>query len=106
MIKEIHVKEMDRLRPFLAELAAYHNAVSLHHKGDYPARDMETVLRSFAKESQDGQEAVAVAEEDGIWQGFVSVRVEKGEGSIGFLFVRHEARVKGLGRALMDWAMA
>lgn len=105
MIAVISAKETVGLRPFLAELAAYHNSVSLYHKGQYPARDMEKVLQNLSQDCQSGQGAVAVAEKNGIWQGFVSVRIEKKEGSIGFLFVRQEARGKGLGQALMDWAM-
>ncbi len=106
MIREIGADEAERLRPFLDQLAAYHNSVSLYHKGLYPAKDMDTVIRNFQTQIQCGTGTVAVAEEKETWQGFVSVEASHGEGTLGFLFVTETARGKGLGRALMDWAMA
>lgn len=105
MIRKIEADEVEWLRPFLDQLAAYHNAVSLHHKGFYPARDMDTVIQNFHESIQRGMGAVAVADENGTWQGFVSVEAGHGEGALGFLFVKETVRGKGLGRALMDWAM-
>lgn len=106
MIREIHVEEVPRLRPFLEALAVYHNQVSLHHRGMYPAKNIDCMLENLAAEIRAESGAAAVLENGNGWQGFASIHKENGEGTIGFLFVAEKFRGKGLGRLLMDWAVA
>lgn len=106
MIREIRAEEVPRLRPFLEALAVYHNQVSLHHEGMYPAKNIDGMLETLAAELRMGSGAAAVLENGDGWQGFASIHKENVEGTIGFLFVAEEFRGKGLGRLLMDWAVA
>ena len=40
-MREITAADVQKLAPCLQALAAHHNAVSTHFKGDYPSRPIE-----------------------------------------------------------------
>ena len=67
-LRIIDDKEVPRLKPCLAALAAHHNSVSLHFQGTYPSRPYEQTLELFSAALAQGRPQIAVLEErSSIW---------------------------------------
>ncbi len=104
-MREIQSNEIEKLYECLESLTEHHNKVSLNHKGTYPTRAHEVVLNEFANQVTSGYSKIAVAEEKGRIVGFCKIDLNKACGYLAYLVVIEEYRNKGIGQALMSWAM-
>ena len=104
-LRIIDDKEVPRLKPCLAALAAHRNSVSLHFQGTYPSRPYEQTLELFSAALAQGRSQIAVLEERSSILGFCKVDLAAGSGKIDDLIVLPEHRGRGCGKLLMDWAM-
>ena len=102
---EITAADVQKLAPCLQALAAHHNAVSTHFKGDYPSRPIEETLRHFAQALRGQSARSAAIEAENRIAGFCKIDLCGADGKLDYLVVLPEARGKGYGRQLMDWAM-
>ena len=98
-------EEIPALEDCLRQLADYHNQVSLHHRGSYPARPIARVLEEFSAAVAAGTSQIAVVEKDGRTAGFAKVDLHRDTGKLDYLLVCQPFRGQGLGKVLMDWAM-
>lgn len=105
-IRRIAAEETVRLRPLLEELAMYHNSVSLHHAGAYPAHSIEDQLRAAAEDVRSGKAEIYAAECGGEIIGFGMIFAECGEGVIKYLVIAEAQRGRGIGRRLMGTVLA
>lgn len=105
-IRVMAPEEIGCLRPLLEELAAYHNRISLHHAGAYPAHPIAEQLTAMEADVRDGRAAVYVAENGEEIYGFCMLSVTDGAGAIKYLIVTEAQRGKCLGRRLMDAVLA
>lgn len=104
-MREITADEIPRLRACLAALAAHHNRVSVHFAGHYPNRPFEETLDRFEQMLASGASRIAVIEENGGIIAFCKIDCIDAHGKLDYLIVLPQARRRGYGRALMDWAM-
>lgn len=105
-MRELQASEVDLLRESVEALSAYHNAVSRHFAGAYPARPCEQTLAAFTASLAAGESRIAVIEDGGAVAGFCKIDLHSTDGKLDYLFVAAAHRGKGCGGTLMDWAMA
>ena len=79
-LRIIDNKEVPRLKPCLAALAAHHNSVSWHFQGTYPSRPYEQTLELFSAALAQGRSQIAVLEERSNILGFCKVDLAAGRG--------------------------
>lgn len=105
MPREITEKEVGALRACIQALSEHHNRVSVNFKGSYPSRPYEQTLDLFREALHKHDSHIAVVEENEQIVGFCKVDFHGEKGKLDYLVVLEEARKKGYGRCLMDWAM-
>ena len=103
-VRELSYSEAGRLVPYLEELAAYHNEVSVFFKGKYPKNPVSQTIASFEEDIKSGSSKVGVIECDGEIAGFCKIGISGIDGKVDYLIVSRKYRKKGFGAALMDWA--
>jgi ribosomal protein S18 acetylase RimI-like enzyme len=106
VVREITADEVDRLRPCLQDLAAYHNKVSLHFKGAYPRGTDDDRLIWFKEDLDEHKSLIGVVEEAGEIAGFCKLNFAGTDGTLDILIVLGKYRGRGFGKLLMDWAIA
>ena len=104
-MKELTAGEVYGLEECLKELAEHHNAVSVNFKGCYPKRPFREIMESFEKDVREGKSRIAVVTNGEKILGFCKADLSGTEGKVDYLIVLKEARGKGYGDLLMDWAM-
>ena len=104
-MRELAENEVYALEECLRELADHHNKVSALFGGTYPKHPFRETLASFEGDVRNGLSRIAAAEEDGKVLGFIKADIRSGDGKIDYLVVRKEARGKGYGKQLMEWAL-
>ena len=104
-MRELTGGEIGILEECLKELAGHHNRVSVNFKGAFPKRPYEETLASFRKDVESGKSRIAVAEDGEKILGFCKIDAAGPEGAVDYLIVLKEARGRGCGKLLMDWAL-
>ena len=104
-MRELAYTEVYMLEECLRELAGHHNKVSVLFKGCYPKRPCSETLKAFENDVRSGRSRIAVVEGEGKTLGFCKTDVCGEEGKIDYLVVLREARGRGYGNTLMEWAM-
>ena len=104
-MRELTDTETGRLEECLRELACHHNEVSAHFRGLYPRRPVPETLAAFAEDLRSGRSRIAAVEEGDRILGFCKTDLVGTEGTVAYLVVLREARGKGYGGLLMDWAL-
>lgn len=104
-MREMTYNEVYRLEECLKALAEHHNEVSTYFRGLYPKKPFAETLASFEKAVESGKSRIAVVENNEKILGFCKIDIEKPTGKIDYLIVLREARGKGFGDDLMEWAM-
>lgn len=105
-VRELRATELEQLRPCLQELAAYHNKVSLYFKGVYPRITDEERLKKFNTELKDNMALIGVVMYSREIAGFCKLSFAGTDGNLDILIVREKYRNRGLGKKLMEWAIA
>ncbi|MGM9528655.1 MAG: GNAT family N-acetyltransferase [Phascolarctobacterium sp.] len=106
IIKELAPAETEQLLPCLEALDAYHNAVSVHFSGSYPARENRVKLAEFKQCLKDGASKIAGVFQESDLLGFCKIDLFEDHGKLDYLVVLPGVRGKGLGDMLMQWALA
>lgn len=106
VIKELAPAETEQLLPCLEALDAYHNAVSVHFSGSYPARENSMKLADFKRSLKDGTSKLAGVFQESDLLGFCKIDLFEDHGKLDYLVVLPGARGRGLGDMLMQWALA
>lgn len=106
LLRLLSAGETAKLAPCLAELAAYHNDVSINFKGCYPGKPFAETLAAFAQSLAAGTSQIAVLETGEEIAGFCKIDFEGSMGKLTHLVVLPKYRGCGCGKQLMDWAMA
>lgn len=104
-MREISSKETCRLYDCMEDLAKHHNEVSVYFKGGYPTISSKEVIRQFAEDLEKGISHIAVMEDGEKIIGFCKISIVKDSGFLDYLSVLEEERGKGLGSALLEWAL-
>ena len=104
-MREIGSKETYRLYDCMEDLAKHHNEVSVYFKGGYPTISSEEILRKFAEDLENGISRISVMEDGDKVIGFCKINIVKDNGFLDYLSVLEEERGKGIGTALVDWAL-
>ena len=73
IIKELAPAETEQLLPCLEALDAYHNAVSVHFSGNYPARANSVKLAEFKQSLNNGKSKIAGAFRESDLLGFCKI---------------------------------
>ena len=106
VLKELAPAETEQLLPCLEALDAYHNAVSVHFSGSYPARENSVKLAEFKRSLKDGTSKLAGVFQESDLLGFCKIDFFESHGKLDYLVVLPGARGRGLGGMLMQWALA
>ncbi|MGM9570281.1 MAG: GNAT family N-acetyltransferase [Phascolarctobacterium sp.] len=106
VLKELAPAETGQLLPCLEALDAYHNAVSVHFSGSYPARENSVKLAEFKQSLEDGTSKIAGVFQESDLLGFCKIDLFASYGKLDYLVVLPRARGRGLGDKLMQWALA
>ena len=106
VLKELVANEMEQLLPCLEALDAYHNAVSVHFSGSYPAKENSVKLAGFMQSIKAGTSKIVGVFQESSLLGFCKIDFLEQYGKLDYLVVLPEARDKGLGDMLMQWALA
>ena len=106
VLKELVANEMEQLLPCLEALDAYHNAISVHFSGSYPAKENSVKLAGFMQSIKAGTSKLVGVFQDSSLLGFCKIDFLEQYGKLDYLVVLPEARDKGLGDMLMQWALA
>lgn len=106
VLKELVANEMEQLLPCLEALDAYHNAVSVHFSGSYPAKENSVKLAGFMQSIKDGTSKIVGVFQESSLLGFCKIDFLEQYGKLDYLVVLPEVRGKGLGDILMQWALA
>lgn len=104
-MREITINEVYKLEECLKALAEHHNEMSTYFKGQYPKKPFKETLASFEKDLASGKSRIAVIENEEKILGFCKIDLEGTSGKIDYLIVLGEARGKGYGNALIEWAL-
>ena len=104
-MRKLAYEDVYRLEECLRELAGHHNGVSVHFRGQYPKKPFAETLASFREDVRSGRSEIGVVEEAGKIAGFCKADFDGVEGTVAYLIVRKEARGKGYGDMLLEWAM-
>ena len=104
-VRELSHGEVYRLEGCLKELAGHHNEVSENFRGRYPKKPFGETLASFERDLRSGRSRIAVIESGEKILGFCKISADGEEGTVDYLIVLKEARGKGYGNTLLDWAM-
>lgn len=104
-MRELDHTEVYRLEECLRELAEHHNAVSAGFPGRFTKKPFRETLESFEADVGSGRSRIAVIDGGGKILGFCKTDADGAEGKIDCLIVLKEARGKGYGERLMDWAL-
>lgn len=105
-LKELAPTEAEGLLPCLEALDAYHNDVSAHFSGSYPGRKNSVKLAQFKQALMDGSSKIAAVFQGSALLGFCKIDFLADHGKLDYLVVLQQARGKGLGDMLMQWALA
>ena len=106
VLKELVANEMEQLLLCLEALDAYHNAVSVHFSGSYPAKENSVKLAGFMQSIKAGTSKLVGVFQDSSLLGFCKIDFLEQYGKLDYLVVLPEVRDKGLGDMLMQWALA
>ena len=104
-MRELTGGEAYRLEECLRQLAEHHNEVSTDFKGCYPKKPYAEILKSFEEDMGSGKARIAVIEEEERILGFCKISSCGDAGTVDYLIVLKEARGKGYGDDLFEWAM-
>lgn len=104
-MKELKAGEVYGLEECLKELAEHHNEVSVHFRGCYPKRPFREIMESFEKDIREGKSRIGAVTDGERILGFCKADISGTEGKVDYLIVLKEARRKGYGDLLLDWAM-
>ncbi len=105
-IKKLMPEEIPQLRPLREELAHYHNRVSSHFEGIYPLNSLDDEFAHAVEMVKKGDSLVEAAIKADIIVGFCKSTVEHGFGYINWLYVREDCRGYGLGKTMVEHALA
>lgn len=105
-LKELVPAETEQLLPCLQALDAYHNAVSVHFSGSYPAKENSVKLAGFMQSIKAGTSKIVGVFQEISLLGFCKIDFLEQYGKLDYLVVLPEVRGKGLGDMLMQWALA
>lgn len=94
--------------PGLAALGVYHNGVTTNTEVTYPTTPPEHCAAAMAEGIVNGTGKTMGVFDNGELIAFcqISINAEKRRGELSYLFVNDEYRGRGIGRELIDWAMA
>ncbi|MBM6786777.1 GNAT family N-acetyltransferase [Collinsella tanakaei] len=103
-IRRASEDERELVRLFLQELANHQRKISDAYAARYTEHTVEDWTEACCDELASGHGWAAVAELDDRPVGFIKLDLDDGIGSIDDLVVLPEARGRGIGSQLMEWA--
>ena len=104
-MRELAFDEVYKLKECLIALAEHHNERSTYFKGQYPKKPFNETLASFENDLKSGKSRIAVIENEEKILGFCKIDLEGTAGIVDYLIVLKEARGKGFGNVLIEWAL-
>lgn len=87
VLKELVANEMEQLLPCLEALDAYHNAVSVHFSGSYPAKENSVKLAGFMQSIKAGTSKLVGVFQDSSLLGFCKIDFLEQYGKLDYLVV-------------------
>lgn len=104
-MREIKAEEAYKVYECLESMNEHHNKVSVYFKRHYPAITTENRIKEIEQKLKEGKSYIAVVEDNERVIAFCTISIDGSEGTVDYLAILEEARGKGYGKALMEWAL-